>query len=161
MLTTGGTAGEARVLRATLGAEVAINYRDEDFVEVVQERTDGHGADVILDNMGASYLGRNVDALATEGRLVVIGMQGGTQGRARPQQAAAQARRGHRDLAAGPAGRGEGRDLRAPSSSTSGRWSPTGWSAPSCTAPCRSTRSAAAHALMESGDHMGKILLTT
>ena len=52
------------------------------------------GADVILDNMGATYLGRNVDALATEGRLVVIGMQGGTKGRARPRRAAAQARRG-------------------------------------------------------------------
>ena len=43
-------------------------------------RPTAHGADVILDNMGASYLGRNVDALATEGRLVVIGMQGGTKG---------------------------------------------------------------------------------
>jgi NADPH:quinone reductase-like Zn-dependent oxidoreductase len=42
--------------------------------------TDGKGADVILDNMGAKYLPRNVDALATEGRLVVIGMQGGTKG---------------------------------------------------------------------------------
>ena len=47
---------------------------------MVKEATDGHGADVILDNMGAKYLGRNVDALATEGRLVVIGMQGGTKG---------------------------------------------------------------------------------
>jgi NADPH:quinone reductase-like Zn-dependent oxidoreductase len=59
---------------------VAIDYRSEDFVEVVKERTDGAGADVILDNMGASYLERNVTALATEGRLVVIGMQGGTRG---------------------------------------------------------------------------------
>jgi len=47
---------------------------------VLKEHTDGAGADVILDNMGASYLGRNVTALATEGRLVVIGMQGGTKG---------------------------------------------------------------------------------
>jgi len=62
-----------------LGAEVAISYRDEDFVEVVDRVTDGHGAAVILDNMGASYLARNVAALATEGRLVVIGMQGGTK----------------------------------------------------------------------------------
>ncbi len=59
---------------------MTINYREEDFVEVVREATDGHGADVILDNMGAKYLARNVDALATEGRLVVIGMQGGTKG---------------------------------------------------------------------------------
>ena len=46
---------------------------------MVREVTDGHGADVILDNMGAAYLGRNVAALAIEGRLVVIGMQGGTK----------------------------------------------------------------------------------
>ena len=39
---------------------MTINYRDQDFVEVVREATDGHGADVILDNMGAAYLGRNV-----------------------------------------------------------------------------------------------------
>lgn len=62
-----------------LGAEVAINYRDEDFVERVRAETDGAGADVILDIMGAAYLDRNVDALATDGRLVVIGMQGGVK----------------------------------------------------------------------------------
>ncbi|TWH02646.1 putative PIG3 family NAD(P)H quinone oxidoreductase [Nocardioides sp. J9] len=62
-----------------LGAEVAISYREQDFVEVVREATDGHGADVVLDNMGAKYLERNVDVLATEGRLVIIGMQGGTK----------------------------------------------------------------------------------
>ena len=62
-----------------LGAEVAISYREQDFVEVVREATDGHGADVVLDNMGAKYLERNVDLLATEGRLVIIGMQGGTK----------------------------------------------------------------------------------
>jgi putative PIG3 family NAD(P)H quinone oxidoreductase len=62
-----------------LGAERAIRYRDEDFVEVVRSVTDGHGADVILDNMGAKYLGRNVEVLAVNGRLVVIGMQGGTR----------------------------------------------------------------------------------
>ena len=60
-----------------LGAELAIDYREQDFVAEVQALG---GADVILDNMGAKYLGRNVDALATEGRLVVIGMQGGTKG---------------------------------------------------------------------------------
>lgn len=79
VITTGGTA-EKLAFCAELGADVTINYRDEDFVAVVEERTDGHGADVILDNMGAKYLGRNVTALATEGRLVVIGMQGGTKG---------------------------------------------------------------------------------
>ena len=61
-----------------LGADVAINYREQDFVEVVRDETDGAGVDVILDNMGASYLARNVASLATRGRLVVIGLQGGT-----------------------------------------------------------------------------------
>ena len=79
VFTTAGTA-EKRDFCLSLGAEVAIDYRDEDFVEVVKERTGGAGADVILDNMAASYLERNVTALATEGRLVVIGMQGGTRG---------------------------------------------------------------------------------
>jgi putative PIG3 family NAD(P)H quinone oxidoreductase len=57
-----------------LGADIAINYRDDGFVARV--RSEG-GADVILDIMGAQYLDRNVDALATGGRLVIIGMQGG------------------------------------------------------------------------------------
>jgi len=72
------TAGSAEKLAACrdLGADVAINYREEDFVAAVK---DAGGADVILDNMGAAYLGRNIDALATEGRLVIIGMQGGTR----------------------------------------------------------------------------------
>ncbi len=72
------TAGSAEKLAvcADLGADVTINYRDEDFVEVL--KADG-GADVILDNMGAKYLARNVDALATSGRLVIIGMMGGTK----------------------------------------------------------------------------------
>lgn len=61
------------------GATHAINYRDEDFVERVREVTDGRGADVILDVMGAKYLARNVDALADNGRLVIIGLQGGTK----------------------------------------------------------------------------------
>lgn len=63
-----------------LGADAAINYREEDFEQRVSELTDGRGVDVILDNMGAAYLGRNVAALAADGRLVVIGMQGGRKG---------------------------------------------------------------------------------
>jgi putative PIG3 family NAD(P)H quinone oxidoreductase len=62
-----------------LGAEVLVNYREQDFVERVRAETGGHGADVILDNMGAKYLARNVDALAISGRLVIIGLMGGRQ----------------------------------------------------------------------------------
>ena len=81
VLTTAGTP-EKRAFCAELGAAVTIDYREEDFVEVARrENADaGGGVDVILDNMGASYLGRNVKALATEGRLVIIGMQGGIKG---------------------------------------------------------------------------------
>jgi putative PIG3 family NAD(P)H quinone oxidoreductase len=72
------TAGSPEKLELckSLGADVVVNYREEDFVAVVRELG---GANVILDNMGAKYLPRNVDALATEGRLVIIGMQGGTK----------------------------------------------------------------------------------
>ncbi|MBI4944311.1 MAG: NAD(P)H-quinone oxidoreductase [Actinobacteria bacterium] len=75
------TAGSAAKLAAceALGATILVNYREQDFVEVVREATGGRGADVVLDNMGAKYLGRNVDVLATAGRLVVIGLQGGTK----------------------------------------------------------------------------------
>jgi putative PIG3 family NAD(P)H quinone oxidoreductase len=62
-----------------LGADVAINYREEDFVAAVKDATGGAGADVILDIMGASYLERNLNALATNGRLVIIGRQGGSK----------------------------------------------------------------------------------
>jgi putative PIG3 family NAD(P)H quinone oxidoreductase len=76
------TAGSAEKLAVCvgLGADVPINYHDEDFVERVKAATDGAGADVILDLMGASYLDRNVDALAPDGRLVIIGFQGGVKG---------------------------------------------------------------------------------
>ncbi|KAB1946889.1 NAD(P)H-quinone oxidoreductase [Brevibacterium linens] len=66
-----------------LGADAVINYRDEDFVDRVREictHDDGStGADVILDIIGAKYLERNIKALSTDGRLVIIGMQGGTK----------------------------------------------------------------------------------
>ncbi|MBM3688204.1 MAG: NAD(P)H-quinone oxidoreductase [Actinobacteria bacterium] len=64
---------------AALGAEVLINYREQDFVEAICVETGGRGVDVILDNMGAAYLERNIEALARNGRIVIIGMQGGTR----------------------------------------------------------------------------------
>jgi putative PIG3 family NAD(P)H quinone oxidoreductase len=78
VMTTAGSADKlARC--AALGAEVTIDYRQQDFVSEVRAATGGHGADVILDNMGAAYLARNVEALATEGRLLVIGLMGGAK----------------------------------------------------------------------------------
>ena len=158
VLTTAGTP-EKLALCASLGADVTINYRDEDFVEVAREATDGHGADVILDNMGAKYLARNLDALAIEGRLVVIGMQGGSKAEL--------------DLATLLRKRGA-------VIATSLRARPTEGKAAICAAvaehvwplvadgrvrpivertlPLDEVR--AAHELMESGEHTGKILLT-
>jgi putative PIG3 family NAD(P)H quinone oxidoreductase len=79
VVTTAGSPKKLELCRS-LGADVAVSYREQDFVEEVRRATDGRGADVILDNMGARYLDRNLDALATEGRLVIIGMQGGVKG---------------------------------------------------------------------------------
>jgi len=76
------TAGSPEKLQRCreLGADLAIDYTSEDFVAAVRDFTGGRGADVILDIMGAAYLPRNVEALATGGRLVVIGLQGGATG---------------------------------------------------------------------------------
>jgi hypothetical protein len=76
VLCTVGSPDKARRAEQ-LGAERAVRYRDEDFVEVVREVADG--ADVVLDSLGASYLARNVQVLRTGGRLVVIGLMGGAK----------------------------------------------------------------------------------
>ena len=75
VITTARAAKHGALL--ALGAEVAIDYANEDFVAATRAATGGHGADVILDIMGASYLDRNLEALAVNGRLVIIGLQGG------------------------------------------------------------------------------------
>lgn len=77
VIATAGSDEKVAMLTSYLGADLAINYRTEDFVERVREFTDGVGANVILDVVGAKYLARNVAALSTYGRLVVIGLQGG------------------------------------------------------------------------------------
>lgn len=76
------TAGSTEKLEfcRDLGADITVNYRDEDFVARLRDETNGAGADVILDIMGAAYLDRNIDALASDGQLVIIGMQGGVKG---------------------------------------------------------------------------------
>ncbi|MFC7529131.1 NAD(P)H-quinone oxidoreductase [Actinoplanes sp. GCM10030250] len=144
-------------LRA-LGAELTIDYQNHDFVRAVHDYTDGKGADVVLDIVGAKYLDRNIDVLAVEGRITVIGMQGGRKGelglgklmakrgrisstslRARPVADKARIVAGVRDqvwplVAAG---------LVKPVIHT--------------TFPL--AEAADAHRLMESSDHLGKILL--
>jgi putative PIG3 family NAD(P)H quinone oxidoreductase len=75
------TAGSAEKCAACerLGAELAINYRDADFVAAIRDRTEGRGVDLILDMVGGEYVARNLEALAVEGRLVQIAVLGGAR----------------------------------------------------------------------------------
>lgn len=143
-----------------LGAQEAINYRDEDFVHRLRDLTGGHGADVVLDNMGASYLARNLDVLADDGRLVVIGLQGGR--RAEIDLAALLARRATlraAGLRARPAAQKAAicRDLVA-------RLWPlvaAGTVCPVIDRVLPLAEAARAHAIVEASEHVGKVLLAT
>jgi len=75
---TAGTAEKVAVCEE-LGAARGIDYRTEDFVEIVREATGGHGADVVLDMVGGDYLARDVDALAVDGRIMLIATQRGRE----------------------------------------------------------------------------------
>lgn len=156
---TAGTPAKLDRCRA-LGADLAINYASEDFVEAVLDFTGGHGADVILDIMGGVYLPRNVTALATGGRLVVIGTLGGSRGeldlgllmrkRASVQSASIRARPTAEKAAIVAAVREHVWPLIA-----AGSVSPViDRVLPLADAP-------EAHRLMEAGSHVGKILLAT
>jgi putative PIG3 family NAD(P)H quinone oxidoreductase len=76
--TTVGSADKAAFCRG-LGAELAINYREQDFVKEVRAATDGRGVDVVLDMVGGPYLARDVEALALDGRLCMIAFLGGAK----------------------------------------------------------------------------------
>jgi putative PIG3 family NAD(P)H quinone oxidoreductase len=158
VLTTAGTP-EKLVACAALGADVTINYRDQDFVEVVKQSTDGRGADVVLDNMGAKYLGRNVDALATEGRLVIIGMQGGTKAEL---DIGVLLRKRGAVIATALRSRSVAEKSAICASVVEHVWPlvAAGLVQPVVNGTLPLEEVAAAHALMESGEHSGKILLT-
>ena len=78
VITTAGS-DEKCAACASLGADVAINYRTADFVAAVKEATSGRGVDVVLDMVGGDYLQRNIECLAMDGRLVQIGQLGGAK----------------------------------------------------------------------------------
>lgn len=78
VIATAGTADKCDACRK-LGADVAINYKEEDFVARTLEATEGRGADVILDMVGGDYLARNVSAAAVSGRIAIIATQGGSK----------------------------------------------------------------------------------
>jgi len=77
-LVTAGSDEKCQRCRAH-GADIAINYRDDDFAAKVREATDGRGVDVVLDSIGGKYLASNLDCLAIDGRLVIIGLLGGAK----------------------------------------------------------------------------------
>ncbi len=159
VLTTAGSA-EKLAICTDLGADVAINYREDDFVEAVREATDGHGADVVLDNMGASYLGRNVDVLAIEGRLVIIGMQGGTKGEL---DISVLLRKRGAVVATALRSRPTAEKASICAAVVEHVWPlvAEGRIRPIVHATLPLSKAGEAHALMEAGDNVGKILLTT
>ncbi|AEM80092.1 NAD(P)H-quinone oxidoreductase [Streptomyces violaceusniger] len=156
------TAGGPEKLAACreLGADVLIDYREQDFVEEVRRATDGVGADVILDIVGAKYLARNVETLATNGRLAIIGLQGGAKAELNLASL----------LAKSAAVTATGLRGRSPAQKAAiiaavqehvwpliagGRVRPVVYR----TIPMRDAPEA--HRLLESSEHVGKILLTT
>jgi putative PIG3 family NAD(P)H quinone oxidoreductase len=151
------TAGSARKLAACqdLGADVVVNYREQDFVEELG----AHGADVILDVIGAKYLARNVDALAVNGRLVVIGMQGGTK--AELNLGALMAKRGA-VIATGLRARPQDEKAAIVAGVREHVWSliEAGAVRPVVDRAFPLAEAAEAHRLVESSEHIGKVLLT-
>ena len=162
VLTTAGTQAKLDVCRE-LGAEVGINYRDEDFVERVLEETDGAGADVVLDNMGAKYLARNVDVLAPGGRLVCIGMQGGTKaeldlGKLMRKRGSVHATTLRSRPATGPGGKAE-----IVAAVRHDVWPDVerGVVRPIVDRRLPMSRAAEAHRVVDASEHVGKVLLLT
>jgi NADPH2:quinone reductase len=156
------TAGSKRKCDAcaALGADRVVNYREEDFVAAVQDATNGRGVDVILDMVGGSYVGRNVAAAALDGRIALIALLGGSRAELdlralltkrlklmgatlRPQSVEAKGRIAH-ELA-----------TRVWPWFEAGRLRP-----PPIHARFALEDAWRAHELMESGEHIGKIVLT-
>jgi putative PIG3 family NAD(P)H quinone oxidoreductase len=155
------TAGSDDKVRAceALGATRAINYRTQDFVEVVRDATGGKGVDLILDIVGGSYVNRNLAALAVEGRLVQIGLMGG-------ERAEVDLRRvlGRRLNITGSLLRPRSVDEKGAIAGALARevWPliEAGTVTPIVHATFPLADAAAAHRLMESSEHIGKIVLT-
>ncbi len=156
--TAGGAEKSAACKR--LGAEVAIDYRSEDFVEAVSKATDGRGADVILDMVGGDYITRNLKSLALEGRLVQIAFLKGSNVEINllPLMVKRQTLTGSTLRPRSVAEKGAiAQALRAKvwPLLDAGRVAPV----IHATFPLR--KAADAHRLMESNTHIGKIMLTT
>ncbi|WP_329384799.1 NAD(P)H-quinone oxidoreductase [Streptomyces sp. NBC_01716] len=155
-VTAGGPEKLARC--AELGADILIDYREQDFVDELRKATDGAGADVILDIVGAKYLGRNVKALAVNGRLAVIGLQGGLKGEL---NLAALLGKRAAITATSLRGRPAGEKASIIAAVREHVWPliGAGQVRPIVDRTFPLSEAAKAHYALESGDHVGKILL--
>lgn len=155
---TAGSEEKCRFCRQ-LGAAEAINYKGEDFVDRTQVLTHRRGVDVILDMVGGSYLGRNIQTLATQGRLVIIATQGGARGEVDLLRVMQQ-----RLTITGSTLRARGvqfkRDIRDALLRTVWPLIESGKIKPIVDRVFPFSEVQSAHAHMESGQHMGKIVLT-
>ncbi|HEX6361724.1 MAG TPA: zinc-binding dehydrogenase, partial [Albitalea sp.] len=157
VVVTVGSAPKAAACVA-LGADEAINYKTQDFVAEVQRVTSGHGADVILDMVAGDYVEREIRALADDGRLVIIAVQGGTQAQI---DAGAVLRRRLTITGSTLRPRSVGfktaiaQALRA----EVWPWLESGKVKPVIHQVFPAERAAEAHALMESNQHIGKLVL--
>jgi putative PIG3 family NAD(P)H quinone oxidoreductase len=154
------TAGSQQKLDACqrLGADILINYRDDDFAEKLLEATDGHGADVILDIIGAGYLAKNLAALAPDGRIANIGLQQGR--RAELDLSALMAKRGtitSTSLRARPAA--QKASIVAAVAANVWPLVDTGALRPMVDRELPMMRADEAHRIMDASGHTGKIVL--
>jgi NADPH2:quinone reductase len=158
VITTAGTAEKCEACRK-LGADVAVNYKTEDFVAATKAATGGKGADVILDMVGGDYIARNYEAAAVEGRIVQIAFQGGPKSEVNFMRLMLKRlhHTGSTLRARSVADKGTIRDAvekNALPLIVAGKVKPVIYQ----TFPL--AEAAAAHALMETSAHIGKIVLT-
>lgn len=154
---TAGSEDKCAAIRQ-LGAE-AINYRDQDFVQVIQDKTAGKGVNVILDIMGGSYLNQNIAALGMDGRLVMLGFLGG----AKANEVDLMAILGKRATITGSLMRSRTREEKASIAEQLREYVWPVLSAGRCVPMIDKVFALAdasqAQARMEAGDHIGKIVL--
>jgi len=159
VVATAGTPAKCERSRS-LGAELAIDYRADDFVAATRDHTGGRGADVILDIVGGDYLARNLDALAPDGRLVVIATQSGR--RAELDFGTLMSKRAT-IYSAGLRARPLDQKAAIVASVRENVWPlvESGAIAPVIEAEVPMAQAAQAHRILEAGGHVGKVLLIT
>ncbi len=158
VFTTAGSAEKCQAC-ATLGADVTINYREEDFVEAVRAANDGKGVDLILDMVGGAYIAKDVDLLEPDGRLVFIAFLGGAKAEINFQKVMVK-----RLTITGSTLRARDVGFKAAIAAQlqTQVWPllEAGQVKPQIFRSFALDKAAEAHALMESSTHIGKIMLT-